>query len=85
MQDDKKFTKIKVTSDYPTSVSSKAYGANIDCFAFNADLIARAAPNLMVDLMELYEKCRVLRPGDPVPDEDYALATERLMKHIAST
>jgi len=54
-------TKISVYEDFPTSVASRAFGANIDCFAFNADYIARKSPELIQELIVLYEKCKKLR------------------------
>ena len=54
-------TKISVYEDLPTSVSSTAYGANLDCFAFNVGLIARNRPDLAQKLVELYEQCKKIR------------------------
>lgn len=54
-------TKISVYEDYPTSVSSKAYGANINAFAFNMDYIAIKSKTLAQELVLLYEKCRGLK------------------------
>lgn len=56
-----KTTKITVYDDMPTSVSSSLYGANLDCFAFNAGYIGRENPKLLKELIELYEKCKKLR------------------------
>ena len=53
-------TKISVYEDTPTSVSSRAFGANLDCFAFNASYIAKRSPELIRELIELYEKCKKL-------------------------
>lgn len=54
-------TKISVYEDLPTSVSSTAYGANLDCFAFNIGYIGRRSPELAMQLVELYEKCKQLK------------------------
>jgi hypothetical protein len=54
-------TKISVYEDLPTSVSSTAYGANLDCFAFNMGFIANKSPDLARQLMVLYEKCKKLK------------------------
>lgn len=53
-------TKISVYQDYPTSISSRAYGANLDCFAFNVGFIASKNPRLAEELVELYNKCKKL-------------------------
>jgi len=54
-------TKITVYEDLPTSVSSRAYGANLDCFAFNVGYIAHKSPTLARELVELYNKCKKLK------------------------
>lgn len=54
-------TKISVYEDLPTSVASRAYGANIDCFAFNLDYIALISPELASEIIVLYDKCKKLR------------------------
>lgn len=56
-----KTTKITVYEDMPTSVSSSLYGANLDCFAFNAGFIAKRSPDLVKELIVLYEKCKKLK------------------------
>lgn len=54
-------TKISVYEDYPTSVSSRMYGANLDCFAFNVGYIADKSPQLAQELINIYDKCKKLR------------------------
>jgi len=54
-------TKISVYEDLPTSVSSTAYSANLDCFAFNVGYIAKRNPKLVQELISLYEQCKKLR------------------------
>jgi len=54
-------TKISVYEDIPTSVSSTAYGANLDCFAFNVGFISKTRPDLAQRLIELYQECKKLR------------------------
>ena len=56
-----KTTKITVYEDMPTSVSSSMYGANLDCFAFNVGYISRYSPDLVRELIVLYEKCKKLK------------------------
>ncbi len=54
-------TKISVYEDLPTSVSSRAYGANLDCFAFNVGFISNKNPDLAQRLISLYQECKKLR------------------------
>lgn len=54
-------TKLTVYEDYATSVSSRANGANLDCFAFNVGYIAKRSPSLVRELISLYNKCKELR------------------------
>lgn len=56
-----KTTKITVYEDMPTSVSSSMYGANLDCFAFNVGFINKRRPDLVLELIELYKKCKKLK------------------------
>lgn len=53
-------TKISVYEDYPTSVASKAFGANINAFAFNMDYIASKSEKLARELLLMYEQCKKL-------------------------
>lgn len=54
-------TKLTVYEDYATSVSSRSYGANLDCFAFNVGFIAKRRPDLVQELISLYNKCKELK------------------------
>lgn len=56
-----KTTKITVYEDMPTSVSSSLYGANLDCFAFNMGFIAQHDSKLAMQVLELYQKCKMIK------------------------
>lgn len=89
MQREKR-TKITVRSDYPTSIASEAYGANVGACAFNFDYIARRSPELVVELMKLYQRCVALKDKPPLERNDpefeksytHAMADEILSKYF---
>jgi len=54
-------TKISVYEDNPTAVASRAFGANIDSIAFNLDYIGSRSPEMVQELILLFEKCKKLR------------------------
>jgi hypothetical protein len=54
-------TKISVYEDSPTAIASRAYGANLDSIAFNLDYIGSRSPELVQELILLFEKCKKLR------------------------
>lgn len=54
-------TKISVYEDFPTSVSSTAFGANLNCLAFNMGFIVDKNPDLAKQLIELYKQCKKLK------------------------
>lgn len=54
-------TKITLRSDYPTSVASEAFGANIGGVAFNLNYINERKPELVEKIIKLYEECRKLK------------------------
>lgn len=56
-------TKISVYEDMPTSVSSTAFGANLDCFAFNMGYIVKRSPELARQLLTIYKQCKELGNG----------------------
>ena len=77
--DESKSTKITVSDDASTGISSRAHGANLDALAFNVTFIASRNPNLAVKLLKLYDEARHIKPDDtPQPEEDFATALEDL-------
>lgn len=59
-------TKVTVRGDYPTSITSVMYGANIDVLAFNHDFIMKRDPALGIQILELYKKARDLADKRPL-------------------
>lgn len=79
-----KVTKVTVREEYPTAISSKMYGANIDVVAFNSDFITERSPMLAVKLMELYKEAAQLKETDQrAPKEEYEAAVKELRKLMA--
>jgi hypothetical protein len=51
---DKKTTQLHIREDRPTAISSATFGANLNAFGFNIDLIASKNPKLAVALIKNY-------------------------------
>lgn len=68
-REEPKKTKITVREDWPTSIASEAYGANVGCLAFNLTYIVLRDPMVAVELMEIYELARSLL-DKPVLDKN---------------
>ncbi|MGH3494047.1 MAG: hypothetical protein ACRDRL_28500 [Sciscionella sp.] len=67
-----KVSKLTIRSDFPTSVSSRVHGANLNAIGFNMAFIAKRRPQLAVELMRLCREAGDLSAETPVaPDEDY--------------
>jgi hypothetical protein len=79
-----KNSKLTIRSDFPTSVSSSARGANLDALGFNMVFIARRRPQLSVELLRLFREASKLTPETPVaPDEDLLAAEAELLRLLA--
>lgn len=61
MQREVKKTKVTVTEDFPTSISSSIYGANLDVIAFNMSFIAKQKPELVPKIIQVYEVAHKLK------------------------
>lgn len=74
-----KFSKIKVSENFPVGSSSKWLGANVNAFAFNLDFIAQRDPNLAQSLLELADQAMDLFDKEPlaVDDPRFDIALER--------
>lgn len=54
-------TKLSVFTDTPTSEATRINGANINCVAFNMDLIAKEDHALFLRIWEMFHKAKKLR------------------------
>lgn len=76
-REEPKKTKITVREDYPVSIASEAYGANVGCVAFNIDFIMLRNPKLGVELLRIFEAAKKLKdvpklnPNDPLFGKAY--------------
>jgi hypothetical protein len=78
---DKKTTQLQIREDRPTAISSAAFGANLNTFGFNIDLIACKNTKLAVTLINNYGDAHSIKATDPdAPSEDYELFNEALKK-----
>lgn len=57
-------TKITVRENYPVSISSSMYGANLNVLAFNMDYIGRINPWLATQVVDLFKQAKKLRRKD---------------------
>ncbi len=56
-----KITKLALRSDWPTAVSSREHGHNLNTYGFNVDYIAARNPGLAMEIRELYDQATRLR------------------------
>lgn len=76
-REEPKKTKITVYEDWPTSIASQAFGANVGCMAFNIDYIVLRNPKMGMELIRIFNKARklkdkpVLLRDDPIWEKAY--------------
>ena len=54
-------TKITFRSDWPTGLSSRLHGANLNTIGFNMDYLAEHAPELIPAVQRLYREADAVR------------------------
>jgi hypothetical protein len=82
---DKKTTQLQIREDRPTAISSAAFGANLNAFGFNIDLIATKNPKLAITLINDYGDAHSIKASDPdAPSEDYELFIEAMKRLVSS-
>lgn len=80
---DHKTTNLSVRDDRPSTISSRAQGANINAVGFNLDLIAIHKPKSATELVRLYNEVHDIKATDPkAPDEDFELFNEAMEKFV---
>lgn len=53
-------TKLTMRPEFPVSVASTLYGANMNCVAFNLDFINNVDPSLAKEIVKIFEICKRL-------------------------
>lgn len=74
-----KTTKVTFYEKRAVSISSEMNGANLNTLGFNMKYIGLKDPMLAIKVYELFQEAKQLNEDSPMhPEEDFALAEERL-------